>query len=119
MSDRVAKKLEEVLGDVSHDPYGNPIPARPEGPGEYSAASSGLLAISELDLSEPITATLRRVAEPLQVDIDLLADFRRAGVLPGVEITVEKTADGLILTGGEGSIDAVPEWMGKHLFIDA
>ena len=32
MSDRVAKQLEAVLGDVSYDPYGNPIPSMVEGP---------------------------------------------------------------------------------------
>lgn len=119
MSDRVATKLEEVLGDVSHDPYGNPIPSTPEGPGDHAAETSGLLAISSLDLSSPVTATLRRIAEPLQVDVDLLAAFQSAGILPGIEVTVTKTPMGLALAGKDGTIEDLPESLGKHLFIDA
>ena len=62
---------------------------------------------------------LRRIAEPLQVDIDLLAQLRGAGVLPGVEITIEKTQVGLSLTGRDDTITGLPETIGKHLFIDA
>lgn len=119
MSDRVTKKLEEVLGDVSHDPYGNPIPAMSEGPAGNAASVSGLISISNLDLTQPITATLRRIAEPLQVDIELLSGFQDAGVMPGVEITIAKTPTGLSLTGSEGKVEDLPDWMGKHLFIDA
>ena len=119
MSDRVAHKLEEVLGDVSHDPYGNPIPDDPEGPGSLTAEASGLVPVASLELDGPVSAVLRRIAEPLQVDIDLLAQLQGAGVLPGVEITIEKTQVGLSLTGRDDTITGLPETIGKHLFIDA
>lgn len=119
MSDRVTKKLEEVLGDVTFDPYGNPIPAMVEGPGDLVAGQSGLVALSDIDLSEPVTATLRRIAEPLQVDVELLAAFDDAGIRPGNEVTVVSTPIGLSITGSASAIHDLPDAVGKHLFIDA
>lgn len=119
MSDRVANRLEEVLGDVTQDPYGNPIPEMIEGPGELAAHESGLVALASTDLTTPVTATLRRIAEPLQVDVDLLAAFHAAGVLPNEEITIEKTPIGLDITGPRGSVSQLPDMIAKHLFIDA
>lgn len=119
MSDRVAKQLEAVLGDVSYDPYGNPIPSMVEGPAELGAEESGLVALASLTLTENITATLRRIAEPLQVDVELLASFREAGIVPGAEITVENTENGLTVKGAEGTINNLAPVVGKHLFIDA
>ena len=118
MSDRVAEKLEGVLGAITHDPYGNPIPSAAEGPGSLAAGHSGLVAVA--DVSGPvITATLRRIAEPLQVDVQLLAELRSAGIGPGATITVEKTPRGLTMTGPDGVLEQVADAVGRHLFIDA
>ena len=119
MSDRVTEQLVAVLGDVSMDPYGNPIPITEEGPGDLGAQHSGLESLADYDYDDTVTATLRRIAEPLQVDVELLALFRGAGILPGQEITVTKSSEGLTIQGSEGTINNLPANIGKHLFIDA
>lgn len=119
MSDRVTSQLESMLGDVSMDPYGNPIPAMTEGPGNLVAHESGLVSLAEHDFTDTVTATLRRIAEPLQVDVDLLGLFQKAGILPGQEITVVKSGEGLTITGSQSTLNNLPDSIGKHLFIDA
>nr|WP_277814794.1 metal-dependent transcriptional regulator [Flaviflexus huanghaiensis] len=117
MSDRVAEKLDVILGHISHDPYGNPIPSAAEGPGDLAAEESGLIALADVD-SDRFTATLRRIAEPLQVDVELLSRLKAAGVVPGVEISVEKMPQGLAITGSKGMLEQLGDAVGKHLFID-
>jgi DtxR family Mn-dependent transcriptional regulator len=86
MSEQVERKLIDILGNPTVSPYGNPIPALDELGGRPAMRMSAVSAISLFgDGPEPVTARIRSLAEPLQVDPALLAQLSEAGIVPGAE----------------------------------
>lgn len=87
MSESVERRLIELLGHPTESPYGNPIPGLDQ-LGDLPAAHTfpdGVVGLVRALNTEggPITGTVRRLAEPVQVDPELLAQLREAGVVPG------------------------------------
>lgn len=99
MSDEVERRLVEVLGNPVSSPYGNPIP----GLGELGTGSSpqnhndGLTRLSELPKGGPIPVIIRRLAEHVQADVDLIAQFYKAGAIPNAKVTAEVLSQVVIL----------------------
>lgn len=121
MSDEAADRLDDLLNNVETDPYGNPIPREKMGPGKLAAADSGLVSLLEkLDDSgegEPFEVTLVRIAEPLQVDTDILCDFANLGLDSGSSFTAcrhDRTVE--ISAESRGSMN-IPLELTKHLFV--
>lgn len=86
MSEDVERKLIGILGNPTVSPYGNPIPALDELGGRPAMRVSAISATALLeDALGPVTARIRSLAEPLQVDPALLAQLAEAGVKPGAE----------------------------------
>ncbi|MGB3413865.1 MAG: metal-dependent transcriptional regulator, partial [Microbacteriaceae bacterium] len=86
MSEQVERRLVELLNYPTESPYGNPIPGL-EGLGLASAPkfSDGVvnLITAVQNTGGSVRGTVRRLGEPLQVEVDLLAQLKDAGVLPG------------------------------------
>ena len=86
MSENVERKIVGMLGGVTESPYGNPIPGLADlGQTDAAEFRDGVVSLLELISGErpPIQATVRRFAEQVQTDPELLAEFRQIGLLPG------------------------------------
>ncbi|TFC82573.1 metal-dependent transcriptional regulator [Cryobacterium cheniae] len=86
MSERVERKILEMLGHPTESPYGNPIPGLDElGDSPAVAFMAGVTSLVDLVAGSTgrITAVVRRLGEPVQVDPELLAQLKNSGVLPG------------------------------------
>lgn len=114
MSQQVEDRLTVLLGDVSEDPFGNPVP-------ELSAQAptpreDELNALQVLK-SGATTAVVRRIGEPIQAELELIAEFEDAQIVPGVEVSL---AGGkrLVQVTKMGSSETVllPEDLAKRLF---
>ena len=96
MSERVEIRLLDLLDNPKESPYGNPIPGLDElGSMPTRAFHLGVSSVAQL-LSEGetrITGIVRRLAEPAQVDPDLLQQLSDARVKPGEKVTFESSDD--------------------------
>jgi len=99
MSDAVERKLFTLLGEPSVSPYGNPIPGLDtlrNSDGEEPAAptrtptpdEAGLVRLDEFARGGGGKVEVRRIAEHIQLNEQLMADLKSAGVLPGSDVDV-------------------------------
>ncbi|GAA5172058.1 metal-dependent transcriptional regulator [Pseudonocardia eucalypti] len=98
MSDAVERKLVRLLGDPTVSPYGNPIPGLDElsrgdsdAPAESHTAPSlelGLQRLDEFARRGGGAVEVRRIAEHVQADADLMTELKGAGIVPGQDVTV-------------------------------
>ena len=107
MSEAVERRLLELLGHPTESPYGNPIPGLAEfgEPGRSQAGiaeiyRAGLVSLDTVDSTTPTQVVVRRIAEPVQTDSKLMANLRRAGVLPGASVTVVAAPGGWLVGAG-------------------
>lgn len=121
MSERVEKKILELLPTHDASPYGNPIPGLDEFgiTARVPPIPAGLFHLTELD--DPSgTVRLVRVGEPLQTDHELLRALSEAGVLPGAQISYERgQGQRIVVRGAESSAAAVelPPAVAAFLFV--
>jgi DtxR family Mn-dependent transcriptional regulator len=101
MSDAVERKLFTLLGEPSVSPYGNPIPgldalrSGTEIDGEITAPmrtptpdDAGLVRLDEFARNGGGKVEVRRIAEHIQLNEQLMAHLKSAGVLPGSDVDV-------------------------------
>ncbi|WP_156758257.1 metal-dependent transcriptional regulator [Actinokineospora pegani] len=90
MSEAVERKLVRLLGNPTTSPYGNPIPGLDKlGDGEPAPPlEAGLVRIDEVARRGGGKVEVRRIAEHVQMDPDLMADLRVVGMIPGQIVTV-------------------------------
>jgi DtxR family Mn-dependent transcriptional regulator len=98
MSDAVERKLIRLLGNPTVSPYGNPIPGLeqldqldPDNP-EIPILELGLQRLDEFARRGGGTVEVRRIAEHVQADPDLMTELKSAGVVPGQAIDVGSIA---------------------------
>lgn len=121
MSEQVELKILALLDNPTESPYGNPIPGLEElGATAVAPFSSGVMGISEL-LSGGRTsasATIRRLAEPVQVDPELLRQFGQSGVKPGnTAVFTAKGAYVLVEVDGFGAGLELSHEVAAHIFV--
>lgn len=112
MSEEVERRLVEVLNNPTTSPYGNPIPGLDQlGVGQRPLAPEDLVRLSELPAGEPTAVVVRRLAEHVQSDPDLIARLRDAGIVPDARVTVTLDANGeaTISASGHEDIELSPE----------
>ena len=99
ISDRVAAKLEDFLGNPTTSPYGNPIP------GAAGAATEQQL--EPLSAVPPGRVRIVRISEQLQGDPEVMHALGNARVHAGSEVDVAHTGAGFELrhTGGTVTLD--------------
>jgi DtxR family Mn-dependent transcriptional regulator len=101
MSDAVERKLVALLHNPTISPYGNPIPGlddlarQPDAARPVSAPpimEVGLQRLDEFARRGGGRVEVRRIAEHVQVDADLMAELKAAGVVPGEDLLVKAIA---------------------------
>jgi DtxR family transcriptional regulator, Mn-dependent transcriptional regulator len=120
MSDAVERKLVQLLDNPTISPYGNPIPglddlAQPPtervGVAVPPSLEIGLQRLDELARRGGGVVEVRRIAEHVQVDADLMADLKAAGVVPGNAVEVRAIArfgDPVPVVSAEGTASVAP-----------
>lgn len=121
MSEQVERRLAALLEHPRFDPYGNPIPGLDE-IGERPTGVGFLDDVAPLAGEGVPTAAahvvVARIAEPLQVDTELLARLSDAGVTPGARVDVER-GEGVVTVGvpGSGVVLDLPDDVARHIFV--
>ena len=115
MSEAVERKLVALLDNPTVSPYGNPIPGLDElerstggadvVEGEAAAIPcrprrGGLQRLDELARRGGGRVEVRRIAEHVQVDAELMVELKSAGVVPGQDVEVRR--DLAVRRGGAG-----------------
>jgi DtxR family Mn-dependent transcriptional regulator len=121
MSERVERKILEMLGHPTESPYGNPIPGLDElGDSPAVAFMAGVTSLVDLVAGStgPVTAVVRRLGEPVQVDPELLAQLKNSGVLPGAT-GVFSAVGSYVLVQVHGFEDGLelPSEIAGHIFV--
>jgi DtxR family Mn-dependent transcriptional regulator len=98
MSDAVERKLFTLLGNPTTSPYGNPIPGLEDltnPPGQPSGSASvpptleaGLQRLDEFARRGGGAVEVRRIAEHVQSDSNLMIELKTVGIVPGSSIDV-------------------------------
>lgn len=86
VSDDVAERIDALLGHPEADPFGNPIPAAGES-AIHNVREAGLKSVMEVEPGGEYV--IERLAELVQLDLDILSMFSDEGLVPGVKITVD------------------------------
>ncbi|PJJ61984.1 metal-dependent transcriptional regulator [Compostimonas suwonensis] len=121
MSEQVERKILQILDHPTESPYGNPIPGLEELGAEPAVSfMTGVVNIVEVVSAAegPVTATIRRLGEPVQFDPELLAQLRQSGVMPGAE-AVFSSAGSYVLVQVEGFGEGLelPSEVASHIFV--
>jgi len=127
MSDRVERRLLQLLDHPHRSPYGNPIPGLGElGDGVPDEGFlDGVVALTELlpefsaSVAGPVEVTVRRIGEPIQTDIELLARLSRAGVVPEARVAVRRDGGLTIAVPGSSEVVDLTEDDARHIFVAA
>jgi DtxR family Mn-dependent transcriptional regulator len=120
MSEQVERRVLEMLGHPTESPYGNPIPGLAE-LGDVPAARfmDGVISIVELAPAGggEVPVTIRRLAEPVQFEPELLQQLQNAGVMPGASARVSSLGS-YILVQVDGFADALelPNEVAVHIY---
>jgi DtxR family Mn-dependent transcriptional regulator len=124
MSEQVERKLITMLGHPTESPYGNPIPGLGElgGAQDSSTATENLVNLVDVvrGADSGVTARIRRLGEPAQVDPELLLQLKQAGVFPGS--TGSFSAAGSYVAVQIDGFDTgleLPNELAAHIFVDA
>jgi DtxR family Mn-dependent transcriptional regulator len=99
MSEEVERRLVVVLNNPRTSPYGNPIPGLDQlgVPGDGNAAET-LIRLSDVPQGHPTAVVVRRLAEHIQTDPDVIGQLREAGVVPDARVTVETRTGSVLIT---------------------
>lgn len=121
MSEQVERRLVELLGHPTESPYGNPIPGLDQlGDVPARTFDEGVVGLVKKlnDAEEPIEGTVRRLAEPAQVDPELLQQLREAGVVPGARGNY-RYSEGYVLIQMDGNDEGLelPVELASHIFL--
>ncbi len=121
MSEQVELRLLELLGSPTESPYGNPIPGLDQlGGSPAHTFDEGVVGLVRKlnEAGGPIEGTVRRLAEPAQVDPELLQQLRDAGVVPGAHGSF-RFNEGYVLIQIDGQEDGLelPVELASHIFL--
>ncbi|GAB6858813.1 metal-dependent transcriptional regulator [Microbacterium xylanilyticum] len=123
MSEQVERRLVELLGYPTESPYGNPIPGLDQLGGTPARTfDEGVIGLVEHmnTAGVPTEGTVRRLAEPAQVDPELLEQLRDAGVVPGARGRF-RFNEGYVLIEVDGQDEGLelPVELASHIFLVA
>ncbi|WP_430868398.1 metal-dependent transcriptional regulator [Demequina aurantiaca] len=117
MSDRVERRLMEILGNPQVSPYGNPIPGLAElGMGGQAVPNEPGVSLNQI-ISEGISeATLVRIGENPQAARGFLEESVKAGLVPGAMISIAAVNDDVLVTTDNGTVTISHE-AARHVFV--
>ena len=116
MSEQVEERLLTILGDVSTDPFGNPIP---EVRAEHPQPAAGEVSADRAVRADREDGVVARVGEPIQADADLIASLEDAGIVAGAEVRLRPSSGGGRVVCREGEPVVLPDDLARHLFLIA
>ena len=117
MSEAVERRLLDVLGHPTVSPYGNPIPGLAELGEPEPAAEAGMLQpLDRVTLDGAASVVVRRLAEEVQKDPDLMSRLHEAGVAPGAAVAVGRSDGGVRVGAGAAAIEITSE-VASHVFV--
>lgn len=116
MSEQVERRLLALLGNPTESPYGTPIPGLAElGLAPADAFLDGVVRATEAEGER----TVRRLGEPIQFDVEGLAELQSAGVLPGARVAVSTAGDRVRLAVVGGAAIDLPQELAQHVYLEA
>ncbi|MCD9196798.1 metal-dependent transcriptional regulator [Aeromicrobium wangtongii] len=122
MSEQVERRLIKILEHPTESPYGNPIPGLAElgQVVDEDRFLSGVVAMTKAvaQSTEPKRLVIRRIAEELQKDTEVMSVLRRVGALPGNDVLVSLGHDGVIVARQAETAEIDLEAAG-HIFVTA
>jgi DtxR family Mn-dependent transcriptional regulator len=121
MSEQVERRILEMLGHPTHSPYGNPIPGLDEfGDHPTVRFTDGVTNIVELVSGQtaPVTATIARLGEPVQYEVELLQQLKHSGILPGVQAVFSAVGSCVsVRVDGFGDGLELPHEVAVHIYV--
>ena len=118
-SDGVEQRILELLDRPRHSPYGNPIPGLDElgDDRETELFLDGVQSVAAI-AGEAVSGVVRRLGEPVQTDIELLAELEGAGIVPGAAVTVTPGPREVVLRAdGAPTEIELPDEIARHIFV--
>lgn len=104
MSERVERRLLELLKNPKFSPYGNAIPGLEElgATSEQNDGRTVSMAIAARDSREEDRFTVSRLPEFVQTDVDLLRSLGDAGIVYGATVSLLDAGAGSVRVQAEG-----------------
>ena len=120
ISEQVERRLIALLEHPTESPYGNPIPGLAE-LGEDVDDGDFLLGVQSLPRAVkagdgPVRLVVRRIAEEIQKDTQVMSVLRRVGALPGNDVLVSHGHDGVVLAR-QGESAEIDHDAAVHIFV--
>ncbi|MFJ4264186.1 metal-dependent transcriptional regulator [Paenarthrobacter nicotinovorans] len=121
MSERVERRLYELLEHPTESPYGNPIPGL-EALGGLTGQQFPRIDVNLLQAMDGYASDSRvvitRLAEPIQVEPELLTQLDEGGIRPGAPVSLERVGEyiSVRVPGIEGALELPPE-VAAHVFV--
>lgn len=120
ISEQVERRLIELLEHPTESPYGNPIPGLAE-LGEDVDDGDFLLGVQSLPRAvtagdDPVRLVVRRIAEEIQKDTQVMSVLRRVGALPGNDVLVSRGHDGVVIAR-QGESAEIDHDAAVHIFV--
>ena len=124
ISESVERRLFELLGHPDRCPHGNVIPGLEELVTEVDAApvahDSTMVDVT-LGAKGTVWATVTRITEQVQSDLDLMLKLKRAGIQPGREVLLGAVEGGVRVRGEDGTDPMAPADLSaeiaSHVFV--
>ncbi|WP_188685558.1 metal-dependent transcriptional regulator [Nesterenkonia cremea] len=133
MSERVERRLVEILDSPVESPYGNPIPGL-EKLGLPRSADAAALALTTLRQAAEDSGhgsgrrlwVVQRLAESIQVEPEVLEQLLDAGLRPGAQVELGELSEAyvtLVVTPAENGEEAgaleveLPLEVAQHIFV--
>ena len=121
MSERVERRIYELLNHPTESPYGNPIPGLAALGGQASSPfTDGVINLLEAmkGYGPGSSVVVSRLAEPIQVEPELLIQLDEGGIRPGAAVSLERVGDyiSVRVAGIEGALELPPE-VAAHVFV--
>jgi DtxR family Mn-dependent transcriptional regulator len=124
ISESVERRLFELLGHPDRCPHGNLIPGLDELVTEVSDAGQTAHDSTMIDVTretnEAVKATVTRISEQVQSDLDLMLKLKRAGIQPGREVLLGAVDGGVRVCGDSMDTAAsadLPAEVASHVFV--
>lgn len=114
MSEKVERRISDLLNNPTHSPFGNPIP----GIAQVDGNEQNFVTLAECVSQGQTSVTVVRISEPVQDDASLMSAFEDIGLLPGAEIRAEVSTEGITCSLARGVID-ISRPMASHIFVTA
>jgi len=120
MSERVERRIFEMLDHPTVSPYGNPIPGLAELGGLPTPERGGVVNLLEAmaGYGADSRITVNRLAEPIQVEPELLVQLDEGGIRPGARVSLERVGEyiSVRVPDIEGALELPPE-VAAHVFV--